>query len=272
MPELPDVALFKRHLEATALRREIASLQVKDSRILVGLSAQALARRLKGACFTGTRRHGKHLLVQVDKGGWLTLHFGMSGGLEFFEEMTDEPPYDRVRFDFEGDGHLAYTSRRMLGRVGFAEDAEQFIAHEKLGPDALDRAFDLPAFRKALSKGRRGIKSALMDQSTMAGVGNIYSDEILFQAGLRPDTRVGDLEEEGLARLFATMRGVLTRAVELGAGSEQFLERLPTDYLLPHRHKDGRCPRCGAALRMLKASGRTAYYCARCQNGSAARS
>jgi formamidopyrimidine-DNA glycosylase len=267
MPELPDVELFKRRVDEHVLHQTIREVVVGDARVLGDLPPETLAEHLEGAHFEASRRHGKHLLVRLDRGGWLTLHFGMTGSLEVFERIADDPPYDRVRFDFAGGRHLAYVSLRLLGRIGLADDAETFIRGEELGPDALDPAFDQAAFTAALAGSRRKVKAALMDQAVMAGIGNIYSDEILFQANIHPATRLDALDGDRLARLFDTLKRVLQTAMAQGAGSERFLDRLPAGFLLPQRRKDGRCPRCGAGIRTLKASGRSAYYCARCQNG-----
>jgi formamidopyrimidine-DNA glycosylase len=189
----------------------------------------------------------------------------MTGGLAWFREDAAAPPYGRVRFDFEGGGHLAYLNRRMLGRVGLAGDADEFIQAEQLGPDALDPAFDLGGFERALAGRRRDVKSVLMDQSVVAGVGNIYADEILFQARLHPRTPIALLDQHQRAALFAQIKAVLDTAIRYGAGAERLLERLPENYLLPQRDKGGKCPRCGAALATLKSGGRTSYFCPRCQ-------
>jgi formamidopyrimidine-DNA glycosylase len=264
MPELPDVELYKRYLDEHALRQRIEAVAVGDARILGDLSARAFVAALRGNRFEQSRRHGKHLLVRLERSGWLTLHFGMTGNLVYFRQGEDDPPYDRVRFDFAGGAHLAYVNRRMLGRVGLAEDADAFVGAQGLGPDALDPAFDLAAFAAALS-GRRDVKSVLMDQELIAGIGNIYADEILFQARLHPKTPTSALDGRQRAALFEQVKAVLRTAIAHGAGAEQYLERLPQDYLLPQRDKGGRCPRCGAALATLKAAGRTSYFCPRCQ-------
>ena len=166
----------------------------------------------------------------------------MTGGLSYFENLADDPPYDRIRLDFEGGRHLAYTNRRMLGRVGLADDADRFIEAEELGPDALDPAFDEAAFAAALAGRRRDVKSVLMDQALLAGIGNIYADEILFQARLHPKARVEGLTKSERSQLFRAIKDVLATAIECGAGAEQFLDRLPKGYLLPQRDRDGRCP------------------------------
>jgi formamidopyrimidine-DNA glycosylase len=265
MPELPDVELFKRYLDANALHRAIAEVTVLDTRILHAISAGDFHSTLTGACLVDTRRHGKHLLARLGDGEWLAFHFGMTGGLQCFDAAKRAPRYSRVVFTFADGGRLAYTSMRMLGKVGVVEDADVFLIEEELGPDALDDALSPAGFSERLGKGRRGVKAALMDQTVIAGIGNVYSDEILFQARLHPSTPVSKLDDRARRALFDASRRVLETAIRLGAGSEQFLERLLDDYLLPHRVKDGVCPRCGGAIHMLKASGRTAYFCPACQ-------
>jgi formamidopyrimidine-DNA glycosylase len=265
MPELPDVEIFKRYVEGKALGRTVAHVTVSDARILGDLPAKQFADKLTGARLEAARRHGKHLLVRLSKGGWLTLHFGMTGGLHYFTDVAEDPPYDRVRLDFGDGGHLAYTNRRMLGRVGFTEDADGFIKADKLGPDLLDPAFDLAAFKAALAGAKRDIKTVLMDQALMAGIGNIYADEILFQARLHPQLPAASLTPAQIETLFRAAKEVLTTAVASGAGAEIETERLPKHYLLRHREAGGKCPRCGGKIEALKVGGRTSYLCPRCQ-------
>jgi formamidopyrimidine-DNA glycosylase len=265
MPELPDVELFKRHLDATCLGRVIRRVAVNDARILSGVSESDLARRLVGARLADSKRHGKHLLVALQPPGCLALHFGMNGSLRHFEEGESDPPYDRVRFDFTDGHHLAYVNPRLLGQVSLAANAETLIAEERLGPDALDPRFDIAVFERALAGRKRDVKSLLMDQEVIAGIGNIYSDEILFQARLHPRTRSDRLTPVTKKRLFGSIKEVLQTAIEAGAGAERLVERLPDSYLIPHRQKNARCPRCGGEIAADKFSGRTAYYCPRCQ-------
>jgi formamidopyrimidine-DNA glycosylase len=262
MPELPDVEIYRRTLDVHALHRTISGVVVSDARILGDLAEAAFVGRLRGNRLERSRRHGKHLLAQLAQGGWLTLHFGMTGDLRYVEPPEDVP-YDRVRLEFDG-GSLVYVNRRMLGRVGLADDADAFIATEGLGPDALDPTFDLAVLSAALD-GRREVKAVLMDQGVVAGIGNLYADEILFQARLHPRTPGRTLDKANRKTLSGKIREVLETAIERGAGAEQFLERLPKSYLLPQRHEGGVCPRCRQKLVTLKAAGRTSYSCPRCQ-------
>lgn len=265
MPELPDVETFKKVMVRNALRKTIAGVVVRDARILDGCSARSFVARLRGARLIAARRHGKQLMAHIDQDGWLTLHFGMTGALDFLSPQEEEPPFTRLRLDFADDSALVYINKRMLGRVGLVEDADDFIAQQGLGPDALDRHFDFDAFKAAVAGSTRSVKSVLMDQHIIAGIGNIYSDEILFQARIAPALPINALSSDTLKRLYADMRQVLETAVAVGAGSEQFTECLPKGFLLPERKRGGHCPRCRTPLKIVKSGGRTSYCCPRCQ-------
>jgi formamidopyrimidine-DNA glycosylase len=263
MPELPDVENFTRYLKRHGLDKRIEAVTVTAPRILKGLSAAALDRALKGRKLESARRHGKHLLAAVDDGHWLAFHFGLTGRLEHFERGAADPEHDRLRLDFAGGEHLAFVNQRLLGHVEWAEDADAFIRAKKLGPDAL--ALTESAFCDAMRTKRGTVKAALMDQSLVAGIGNIYSDEILYHAKLHPRTPTGDLDDKALHRLYRQLRRVLHTAVNRGAGAEDIERRVPRTWLLPHRRKGAECPRCGGKIAALKVQSRTAYYCPRCQ-------
>lgn len=265
MPELPDVEIFRRLVELKCNRRSIDHAVVSDVGILEGISAPALLRRLKGEALGLPRRHGKHLMLALDRDGVLTMHFGTNGALLLVPANEPDPPYTRLQLHLAGGDRLDYVNPRRIGRVGFAQSAEAFVAEAELGPDALDPAFDLKTFAATLAKSKRDIKSVLMDQATVAGIGNIYSDEILFQARMHPGTVAASLDSERSKHLFHAMKKVLETAIEHGAGSEQAAERAPPGSLLPERHPGGRCPRCGVPLATVKRGGRTAYFCRQCQ-------
>ena len=259
MPELPDVEVFRRYIDSTSLHQKIESAEVKNEKILGGVSARELQSTLKGRTFESTRRHGKNLFVALDNGGWLLMHFGMTGDLEYFEDLDRDPPHDRFLISFENGYHLAFEDQRMFGNVDLIEDLDDFVRKKKLGPDALE--LDPASFRERF-EGRKGsVKAALMNQQLVAGVGNIYSDEMLFQARLHPETRIEQLDDATLEKLFEETRRVLETAIERGA----YPQELPDNFLLSHRREGERCPRSNGEIRKLKAAGRTAYYCPACQ-------
>jgi len=263
MPELPDVENYCRYLTQHGLRKKIEGVTVAAPKILKGASPRRLARALEGRTLTRARRHGKHLFAEVDDGRWLAFHFGMTGRLEHFRDGEQDPEYDRLRFDFVGGEHLAYVNARMLGGVQLVDDADAFIRSKKLGPDAA--SVDEKTFRERLREKRGAIKPALMDQTVVAGIGNIYSDEILFQAGIHPRTAVSDLDDASLKQLYRTMRRVLETAVAKGAGAEDIERRVPRTWLLPHRGRGRECPRCGGKIATVKMQTRSAYFCPKCQ-------
>jgi len=263
MPELPDVETFKRYLDATALHERIEHVTLTSEKILHGITRQKLAAALTGHALSRTHRHGKHLFAEVDDGPWLMLHFGMTGYLAYFKRLDDDPAHDRLRLDFDNGYHLAFVNQRLFGEVGVVDDPEAFAAEQGLGPDAL--ALDEDAFRALLADRRGQIKSALMDQSLIAGIGNVYSDEMLFQAGIHPKAQVSDLDDAALHTLYAAMMSVLQVAIDKGAGAEDLFDNLPDDWLLPRREDGATCPRCGGEIRAVHAAGRNAYICPACQ-------
>ncbi|MBX5455034.1 MAG: hypothetical protein K6U10_14010 [Acidobacteriia bacterium] len=265
MPELPDVELFKRLAEQCCIGKTIADLKVADPKLLKGVSPAALQRQWRNKKLRAAHRHGKVLFLEADSAGTLAMHFGMNGSLQSLADNEEEPPFVRLTLAFT-DGHrLAYLNPRRIGHVMLISDANAYIAEEGLGPDALSPAFDYAAFTAALDGKRQAIKAVLMDQTCIAGIGNIYADEILFQAKLYPLTSANALDEAAKQRLFKALKWVLQTAVDYKAGAEIFTDRLPKGFLIPERHAGGKCPRCGAAILSFKLGGRSGYYCPRCQ-------
>ena len=260
MPELPEVETFRRYIERTSLERPVARVDVKNELIVRPMDREAIAEAVVGAEFLSTHRHGKQLFLELSKGGWLTWHFGMTGEPVFFDGLLDEPRYDRLLFTFE-HGHLAFDDPRMLGRVGLTSSPEDFIMNKRLGPDAL--TVGGREFLHIMGRSRAPVKMALMDQHRLAGVGNLYSDEALFQSGIDPRIPASDLGDGSLERLFRNVRKVLVRSIGVGGD----LSRLPRTYLLRHRTKGGSCPSCGGQVLSISLGGRTSYLCPRCQNG-----
>ncbi len=257
MPELPDVAAFKSSLDATALHQRIEDVEAQGAYPLKEIDPDELREGLRGRTFESTERHGKYLFVALDGDrGWLVLHFGMTGDLNYYEAPEKEPEYDQVLFRFANDYHLAYVSKRKLGEVRLIDDKEAFIEEHDLGPDAMAEDFDYERFKETFGQKRGMVKSALMDQSTLAGVGNVYSDEILFQAGIHPQRKVRDLDEEELRTIYGCLKEVLETAMKHNAEPADF----PDGYLIPYRG-EARCPCCDGELKSVKVSGRTAYYC-----------
>lgn len=261
MPELPDVQVFKEYLDATSLHHEIRKTEVRDESLLGDISSTGLAKKLKGKSFKSTKRHGKYLFVEVDSSGWLVLHFGMTGFLKYYLNEDEAPGHIRLMIHFKNDYKLAYDCQRKLGLIDFIEDIKEYIKKKKLGADPYSSDYRLEDFKKTISQTRGSIKSFLMNQSWIAGIGNIYSDEILFHVDVHPEADITKLNEQKLKKLYQSMKTVLKTAVRNKVNPDDF----PRDYLLPHR-KDGEdCPRCSGKIRKKTVNGRSAYFCDRHQ-------
>jgi formamidopyrimidine-DNA glycosylase len=256
MPELPDVETFKRYLNATSLHQRIANVDVRGAYVLKGVSARELERRLKRRRFESSRRHGKHLFVRTDGDFWLRLHFGMTGSIHYFKTRELAPKHTRVFFVFANTHRLVFEDQRQFGEVGLIEDVNEFLEKRALGPDALD--VTLGQFREIFAKHRGAVKTILLNQKLVAGIGNIYADEILFRTRVHPATQISSLSGKTVTKLFRATRYILKRAIEANAD----VALMPKSWLLPHRGKSGKCPDCGRKLRSATIGGRTAWFCA----------
>jgi formamidopyrimidine-DNA glycosylase len=263
MPELPEVETFKRYLDGTSLNRRIINVEVHDSYVLKHVSARELARRLKGHQFRNSHRHGKHLFVRAGDELWLRLHFGMTGSLDYLKPNQIAPITARVIFRFANNWRLAFDDQRKFGEIELIKNVGEFLQRRGIGPDALD--VGRSEFKTIFRTHRGAVKAILLNQQLIAGIGNLYADEILFRACMHPGTAAVSLSDKDLRRLFRATRHVLERAIALKTD----FNRLPKSWLLPHRGKRGRCPRCGRALKSATIGGRTSWFCGCCQKRAA---
>lgn len=258
MPELPDVEGFRRVFAKHAVGRPVKKIEVRDDQVLRGISASVFSRRLRGVSFAEPIRHGKWLQVPVatrEDGSVLLLHFGMTGALEWCSGNSEPRPHDRVIFEF-ATGELRYRDMRKLTGLRLVTDVGRALG--EIGPDALD--VSRKDFAAAIAGLRRQVKTALTDQSLIAGLGNLLADEILWRAKINPKRKCHHLSEADVAALHSRMRAVLRQSVRD--------ERVPPrrNWLTGHRDdRPGACPRCRTELRHGRAGGRGTVWCPRCQ-------
>jgi len=255
MPELPSVEIFKRYFNSTSLKQEILSVDIRNPEILINVSPKELENRLISREFTGSRRYGKYLFSHLDNDYFLILHFGMTGYLKYNKDTAN--PHTRLLLAFK-EGNLGFIDVRKFGKIGLTRDVKQFIKDKNLGPDALD--IDSKTFIQKFSNRKGQIKHLLMNQNFIAGIGNLYADEILFQSCIHPLSKADKLSRDKLKQLYHEMIRVLNKAIEYQ--DKPF--SLPESFLLPHRHHQGECPQ-GGPLEVIKVGGRTTYYCDECQ-------
>lgn len=258
MPELPDVEVFRRTIDTSKVKVKISHVEVNVAKLVKGSTGKEFASRLTGKTFKKIWRHGKNLFLDTDNSESVLLHFGMTGRPEVYSrEQQDEPAYTAVRFDFENGYSLAYTNKRKLGKVGLIDSPGDYISRNVAGTDATRISEE--QFGDALGKGN--VKTSLMNQDHIAGIGNIYADEILYQARIHPERTVEDLSGAERHRLYKAMHHVITTAVEKEADPS----KMPRSFLLFHRRGDKKCPSCHERLSRAKIGGRTTYYCNSCQ-------
>ncbi|GAU69320.1 formamidopyrimidine-DNA glycosylase/AP lyase [Streptomyces sp. NBRC 110611] len=263
MPELPDVEAFRRILASCAQGRVIRRIEVRDPGVLHGIGATRLRRALEGRRFGRPERHGKWLIARTG-GPTLLLHFGMTGELVCATPGDPVHAHDRVVFTVRKDRQLRYRDQRKLQGLWLVDDDGLTRMLGDQGPDA---ATATAADLRGAVAGRHGtVKSVLMDQSALAGLGNLLADEILWRARLHPARRARGLTDDECTRLHAELRRTLRAAVRAG--------RVPPrrSWLTGHRDDPNpACPRCAARLHRGRSAGRGTVWCPRCQPDPTAR-
>lgn len=247
MPELPEAERARQVIEG-ALGRTIAEVDDTDAYVCRPHPPGEIAGALVGDTLVQAHRRGKFLWVETAGGHDLGLHLGMAGHM-LLDEPAHDGPWDRFSLTFEGGGRLALRDRRRLGRAVLDPDWSH------VGPDAYVVGRD--AFRRRVGTGTVALKAKIMDQGVISGVGNLLADQALWQARLSPLRPAGDLSTEELDLLRREIRLTTRRAIRLGG--------VHTGEFIPHRRRDGHCPRCGTPLARAAVGGRTTYWCPTCQ-------
>ncbi|MGH9079585.1 MAG: Fpg/Nei family DNA glycosylase [Acidimicrobiales bacterium] len=259
MPELPEIERYRTAAEAV-LWRPIVRVDSPDDWFLKGgTTGAALEAALLGRTFVSARRIGKLLLLDVDGGPTVGVRFGMTGTLVVdgdaaidhlrYAPAGGNAAWDRWSVGLEGGGAMVVRDPRRLGGVTLDPDAS------RLGPDAL--TISVPELAAALTGSTTALKARLLDQSRVAGIGNLIVDEVLWRAGLSPLRPAGSLTAAEVRRLHRHLGSTLGQLIERG-GSH-------LGDLVDERHRDGRCPRDGAALTRSVVGGRTTWWCPRHQ-------
>jgi formamidopyrimidine-DNA glycosylase len=270
VPELPEVESARATIERAALERTIADVDDRDTWECRPHAPGEISTALVGRRLIAAYRQGKALWCETsgdtDSGPVLGLHLGMSGrilvtdaggalseggdrvpGEPAATQADHRPEWTRFSITFTDGGTLRLFDKRRLGRVRLDPDLTA------LGPDA--ERIGVAAFRDRVGRGTAPVKARLLDQSVLAGVGNLLADETLWQARLDPRRRVDTLGRDDLTALHRALRTAIRRAVRYGG--------VHTGVVVPHRHPDGHCPRCGAVMARTTVGGRTTWFCPR---------
>ncbi|WP_338244569.1 DNA-formamidopyrimidine glycosylase family protein [Aurantiacibacter hainanensis] len=256
MPELPEAEANRRRIADKCLNRTIEEAVLGDNVTYIELPGDNERGRLAGRQFTETHRHGKLIFAGSQTGPWICVHLGMTGSLIPFDEGKDEQPSaTKFLVRFEGERRLAFRCPRKLGWVRVIDSPEEEIARIGFGPDAME--IDEDAFVEVIGETNGAVKSALIEQKKIAGIGNLWSDEILFEVGVMPDRKASELDEKILHKMHGVMRDKLSAVLKTNADYSQ----LPDAWLVRHREKGAECRKCGGTIRNKTVGGRSAYYC-----------
>ncbi len=257
MPELPEIAHFKKYADEALLNKKVVKMAFGASKPLQE-TQKSLRETFVDHTFTKTQQLGKYLFIKSDADKWLVFHFGMTGKFDF-SALDDLPKHAIISFYFKDDTHFSYVCSRKFGKVWMADSVEDFQKEHSLGPDALE--ITKAQFLKLMEKETAGAKSVLMDQHKIAGIGNVYTDEILFQSKVHPKTKVSNLNKEELVTIYGNISKILKKAID-------FIEKgkkAPDGWLKAHRDEGESCPNCKGKVEKIQVGGRSTYFCPSCQ-------
>ena len=270
MPELPEVENTRQYLRRAGLPgRRLDAPQIGWRNALrrppsIGEFAEGIA----GRRVVDVHRRGKYLIAPLDDGQHLVLHLGMTGSLRIHQSTQEPPPMTRHTFPLDDGRQLRFMDPRKFGHLWLLDDPAD--ATGQMGPEPLSDDFTPEALASALSHRKAPIKALLLEQSLVAGLGNLYADESLFQSGIHPERAGASVAADppAIARLHDAIIAVLRRAVSAYAAARDAHWPDPPVALSPWdipRRKDAPCPRCAAVVQLLKVRNRSTWYCPKCQ-------
>ncbi len=265
MPELPEVEVVRRRLDAWAAGKVILRARVPKSRVLGTQSPRKVATFLAGRRIESVERRGKSMLLRLSDEGALHLHLGMSGSIS--DGGGPKPKHVRLELALDDGTEVRFDDPRMFGRVAvgpWAELTERYFL--PLGPDPLLGELTPATLAEILGRSRRPIKIALMEQGLIAGIGNIYASEALWRSKLDPRMPANAIDRPGARRLAAAIRRTFLEAIERLEAGERYLSQGGVNAFRVYDHAGERCPRCRrAVIQKMEQGGRSTYWCPRCQ-------
>ncbi|HRY52477.1 MAG TPA: DNA-formamidopyrimidine glycosylase [Candidatus Portnoybacteria bacterium] len=273
MPELPEVETISRQLERVVSGKKIKKIEVSLPKI-VKAPLVAFGRALQGAIIKKISRRAKILIFEMDNGWSLLVHLKMTGQLIFSEEVCSRHKHTHVIFNFADGSQMLFNDLRQFGYLKLArtEELDAFFIKEGLGPEPLPASFTLARFKEVLlKKPKAKIKQFLMDPKNIAGIGNIYSDEILFASRVHPLQRVFSLKQEEIKKIYDNIKKILSLAVKLrGTSSSDYLDAFGkkgkfAQELRVYGREGEKCVKCKSSIVRIKAGGRSAHFCPACQ-------
>ena len=279
--ELPEVEVMRRDLEKDVVGRRIKTAEVKSSRNAMRVirrhgKRKDFTSRLEGRKLTKVERRGKYLLLHLDSGDALVTHFGMSGQFQRGNGRVVIEPHTHVVLTFQQGGDLRFIDPRTFGEmfVTGADELGKVKELQHIAIDPLDQVFTWPTFQYLLAQRAAKMKQLLMDQKFISGLGNIYSDEVLFAAGLRYDRLSDTLSSQEVRRLYRAIQETVQDAIKMRGTTledEAYVDLFgkPGEYqseLKVYGRQGEPCRRCRTPIQTVRVAQRTSYFCPQCQS------
>lgn len=270
MPELPEVETIRRQLDQALKGKKIGRVLVRLPK-MVKLSLKEFKKAVEGAKVEGVERRAKLLIIKLSGGNSLVIHLKLSGQLVFNGEIGK---HSHLVYYFTDDSHLVHNDLRKFGYIKlFSEkDLEKYLNEMDFGPEPLDKIFSFDLFKERIKKRERSvIKTLLMDQSFISGIGNIYGCEILFFAKVLPDRKVGSLNSREIKAIYTMIKEILSLSLrKRGASDRDYVDAygkkggyMPIARVYQREGED--CLVCGTKIKRIKMGSRSSYFCPKCQ-------
>jgi len=273
VPELPEVETIIADLRPHLVGRTIVRCELRFPSIVRHPEPETFVDSITGLRIEAAGRRGKFILIALGAGRLLVVHLGMSGQLRLVDPATEIASHTHAILDFDNGMQLRYRDPRRFGRLLLGTEDELLLSgtFPKLGPEPIDPTFDAEELFRRFRRRRAPLKAVLLDQATVAGVGNIYADESLHRARLRPDRAAGSLSRKSVRRLHESLRDSLEVAIRnRGSSVDTYRDAWgqvgnQQESLLVYGRAGEPCFTCGRPLAVVRLAGRTTVFCTRCQ-------
>lgn len=282
MPELPEVETLRRQLEKEVLKKTCAEIETKSSRVFRRVKPQVLSKELVKKTVEAIGRKGKYLIIEFSQGLALIIHLGMSGQLIYKTKKPSRAkkqdnevvsPHRHLTIKFSDHSQLSYIDSRTFGQIHLLKEGQELKELSELGFDPIEGGLPWVEFASLITQQNTTLKNILTNQSLIAGIGNIYADEILFAAGLRFDRKPESLSAQEIRRLYRSIGEVLNEAIRLRGSTladKSYVDLYGNFGEFQEHHnvyaREGLpCKRCRGQIQRIKHQGRSTFFCPLCQ-------
>jgi formamidopyrimidine-DNA glycosylase len=270
MPELPEVQTTINELKPLVEGKQVTGVEIFKSSSIAEPSAGEFPRKLSGSKIIDLNRRGKHIIFSLDNGKYLIVHLRMTGALIVRPESEAPDKFIRVIIHLNDKTAIHFRDVRRFGRMWLVEDVNTVVG--KLGIEPLEEGFTPRALTRILKGRKLPIKSLLLDQTLIAGIGNMYADEALFQAGIYPLRAANSLKTSEIKNLQSAIQSVLQKGIRnKGASTDTYIRPEGTrgsaqlEFQVAHR-KGEKCPGCGGVIERILVGQRSTFFCPKCQS------